>query len=357
MIWVGLATLGVVFSLTMMVASSSAQTPVVVVPNSFATTEGDANNVAPFNIGGASEMRYQQVFAASDFASFSGPQNITQIAFRPDARWGSAFSSTLDDIQINLSTTAKAPDGLSISFSSNIGSDETVVYSGPLSLSSEDIGPAEGPKLFDIVIDLQSSFEYDPDAGNLLLDVRNFSGGITTPFDSTDFTVGDSTSRVRTRPGRPMSSVGRKDSLGLVVQFTITSRNAPPDCSGASSSVDRIWPPNHGFVPVNVLGVMDPDGDPVTITINSIFQDEPTNKPGGGASESDGWGVGTSTAMVRAERSGSRAVKGNGRVYHIVFTADDGQGASCSSEVLVGVPHGKRHSPVDDGALFDSTIP
>jgi hypothetical protein len=66
-------------------------------------------------------------------------------------------------------------------------------------------------------------------------------------------------------------------------------------------------------------------------------------------------GVGASTAEVRPERAGS----GNGRVYHITFTADDGHGGTCSSEVLVGVPksQGKKGGPVDDGPLFDSTQP
>jgi hypothetical protein len=65
--------------------------------------------------------------------------------------------------------------------------------------------------------------------------------------------------------------------------------------------------------------------------------------------------VGTPTAEVRAERDGG----GNGRVYHISFTADDGHGGTCSGEVLVGVPHdqGVEGDPADDGALYDSTIP
>jgi hypothetical protein len=136
--------------------------------------------------------------------------------------------------------------------------------------------------------------------------------------------------------------------------------NRPPDCSNAAPSIDLIWPPNHKFVPVNILGVTDPDGDPIAITIDSIWQDEPVDTYGDGSFTPDGNGVGTDTAEVRAERSGSKKVPGNGRVYHIGFTAEDGNGGSCSGEVLVGVPHdqGKKGAtPVDDGALYDSTIP
>jgi YVTN family beta-propeller protein len=142
----------------------------------------------------------------------------------------------------------------------------------------------------------------------------------------------------------------------VLSDLTITC-NQMPDCSQATPSIAEIWPPNHKFVSVSVLGVTDPDGDPITIIIDSIFQDEPVDTFGDGSFTPDGQGVGTDTAEVRAERTGTKKVSGNGRVYHIYFTADDGEGESCSGEVLVGVPHdqGKGKVPIDDGALFDST--
>jgi hypothetical protein len=129
--------------------------------------------------------------------------------------------------------------------------------------------------------------------------------------------------------------------------------NRPPDCSNAGPSVDILWPSNHKFVSIDVVGVTDPEGDPIVITIDSIFQDEAVDALGSGNTAPDGQGVGTSTAEVRAERAGGE----NGRVYHISFTADDGHGGSCSSVALVGVPHDKsaKGAPVDDGPLYDST--
>jgi hypothetical protein len=134
--------------------------------------------------------------------------------------------------------------------------------------------------------------------------------------------------------------------------------NIPPVCTDATASLDSLWPPNHKFVPVEVLGVTDPNGDAITITIDSIFQDEPVDVPddgGDGNTSPDGQGVGTSVAEVRGERDG----EGNGRFYHIFFTADDGYGGTCSGEVLVSVAIGKSaaEEPVDEGALYDSTIP
>ncbi|MEK6977512.1 MAG: hypothetical protein AABX40_03815 [Candidatus Hydrothermarchaeota archaeon] len=64
--------------------------------------------------------------------------------------------------------------------------------------------------------------------------------------------------------------------------------------------------------------------------------------------------MGTGTAQVRAERAGGR----NGRVYHITLTADDGNGGACSGTAQVSVPHDQSGAAaVDDGPLFDSTLP
>jgi hypothetical protein len=142
---------------------------------------------------------------------------------------------------------------------------------------------------------------------------------------------------------------------GFFTSPTVTAEltvHLPPVCTLASAIPDLLWPPNGNFVPVSVIGVIDPEGNPVTITIDSIFQDEPV---GTGPDSPDGKGIGTSTAELRAERDQNA----NGRVYHIFFTAGDGQNGFCSGEVLVGVPpdQGGQTEPIDGGALYDSTIP
>jgi hypothetical protein len=116
-----------------------------------------------------------------------------------------------------------------------------------------------------------------------------------------------------------------------------------------------LWPPNHKFVDVSVAGVTDPDGDPVAITITSITQDEPLNGGGSGNTCPDVTGVGTATASLRAEREGS----GDGRVYHLSFTGDDGRGGRCTGSVTVCVPHDQGQGRVcgDEGPLADSTGP
>lgn len=133
----------------------------------------------------------------------------------------------------------------------------------------------------------------------------------------------------------------------------IETGNAAPLCDEATASVEQIWPPNHTFVPVTVNGVTDSDGDTVTVTVTGIRQDEVVNGPGDGSTAPDGRGVGTSVAEVRAERAGG----GDGRVYHVAFTAADGNGGGCSGAVRVSVPHDRRGAPaVDGGPLHDSTL-
>ena len=130
-------------------------------------------------------------------------------------------------------------------------------------------------------------------------------------------------------------------------------RNQPPDCTNASPSERYLWPPNHRLVPISIIGVNDPDGDEVTLSITGITQDEPVNGLGDGDTSPDGFGVGTAQAEIRVERSG----RGNGRVYYISFTADDKKGGTCSGQVIVGVPHdqGKGRIPMNDGQIYDST--
>ena len=66
--------------------------------------------------------------------------------------------------------------------------------------------------------------------------------------------------------------------------------NIPPVCSDASSQLmDMLWPPKHQFVPIEVLGVTDPEWRCITITIDSIFQDEPVGERGQRWQHESGW--------------------------------------------------------------------
>lgn len=145
--------------------------------------------------------------------------------------------------------------------------------------------------------------------------------------------------------------VGLPRVIGGRVDMGACEFQAPPDCSGAYPSIGEIWPPNHKWVEVDILGVTDPEGGPIVITITGITQNEPVVGQGSGHTCPDGDGIGTSFARVRAERSG----QGNGRVYEISFEAHDSLGGVCDGTVQVCVPYDEGEGCIDDGQIYDST--
>lgn len=136
------------------------------------------------------------------------------------------------------------------------------------------------------------------------------------------------------------------DSDAFVSSLTVF--NHPPDCSAATASPSTIWPPDRRQVRISTLGVTDPNGDPVTLKITRILQDELFT-----ARMPDAGGLGTAKPWVRADRMNS----GDGRVYHLFFEAMDPAGASCTGEVKVCVPLQSGGTCRDGGARIDSTTP
>ena len=127
--------------------------------------------------------------------------------------------------------------------------------------------------------------------------------------------------------------------------------NDPPSCATAQLNASQLGgPPNHQFVNLSVSGFTDLDGNPITVTATSVFQDEPVNGGGDGNTSPDAI---LSPLQVRRERSG----QGDGRIYHITFGATDGAGGSCQVTLKVCVPHdkGNKVQCVDGGPLYNST--
>ena len=123
-------------------------------------------------------------------------------------------------MQINLSTTAKMPDGLSTTFAENVGGDDQLVY-GPGGLLI--LGVAESPPGFPDVIQLEEPFLYDPAQGNLLLDVRVNADFNVDSLDSfamdASNVFGDSVSSVFIGHDSP---TGKSVTTGLVTAFVVT---------------------------------------------------------------------------------------------------------------------------------------
>lgn len=213
--------------LATLVFAEAASATVIVAPNALQNVEGSGNSCIPLS-GCLDVDRYQQVFASSQFGAFPGSEFITQIEFRPNKNT-SAFTQSFVNVQINLSTTTAVPDGLSVTFASNIGADNTNVFSGPLTVSSSSTGPAGGPKDFDVLISLQTPFLYDPSLGNLLFEFKNLSSESSVFLEALDAvqTGGDSVSRLFAFGGNPNASTGSVDTGGLVTRFTSVPASVP----------------------------------------------------------------------------------------------------------------------------------
>ncbi|MEE8526512.1 MAG: hypothetical protein V3T72_21465, partial [Thermoanaerobaculia bacterium] len=187
----------------------------------------------------------------------------------------------------------------------------------------------------EVVGDLVDSTNLDP-SGSL---------SASQPFSTADLPQG-------TYIGLLIGVLASGDELTLDDDL-LTVVNVPPDCSLAVANPDELWPPDHEYVAIAIDGVVDLDGDPVTLTVTGVSQDEPTDGQADGNTCPDAAGVGTSQVSVRRELSG----QGDGRVYTVVFTAEDGRGGICEGALTVCVPHdqGAGSTCVNQGALFDST--
>jgi len=313
----------------------------------------------------------------------------------PTANAGGPYTANEGETVILDASGSSDPDGMIVSYEWDLDGDGEYDdatgqtpswtwgddYAGNISLKVTDDGGATGTDTTTVTIsNVVPTVDAGPDQTVFRNDVIALSGAWTDPagrldelyswaWDVTGDGITDSSGSASYGSVVPASTSFATEGI-YTLTFAVTDKdggtssdsmvvkvlNRPPDCSAAAPSIKTIWPPNHKFLPVNILRVTDPEGDPVSITINSIRQDEPVDTVGNGRFSPDGKGIGTDTAHVRAERVGTKKAPGNGRVYHIGFTADDGHGGSCSRKVLVGVPHDRKDiSPVNDGALYNST--
>lgn len=149
--------------------ASRADEVTVVYPQKYTHVEstGGRGGVGRWEMG-----RLQSVYAAEDLLH-SLPDNyrtITAVRWRPDASILRPTTTISEHVVVRLSTTKATPGSLSMTYADNVGDDETVVFDGALTLATQNRGPAEGPKEFDLAINFTTPFRYDPSDGNLLID-------------------------------------------------------------------------------------------------------------------------------------------------------------------------------------------
>jgi hypothetical protein len=156
-------------------------------------------------------------------------------------------------------------------------------------------------------------------------------------------------------------------SASDTVRVLVNSNGQALDCSHAVPSRATLWPPSRGMTKVRIDGVTGPE--PFRLTITGITQDEPVfNRALKDRTRQDAKIVTPKatrknpltkdTALLRAERQGlrvkSQPFSGNGRVYQLSFSADDGM-QSCQGSIRVQVPPARGGTAVDDGQVHNAT--
>jgi len=236
-------------SITVVVGTSST----IVVPPGYQCTEASgASGTIAF------PLRLQEVYSASHFGDSA---TIYGMAFRMDhwlltAAGGTGEASTQSaaatnqwpaqitaapgvasvigedfygevKLNVRLSSTAKAPDALSSTFSENIGTSETVVFDGVATFTA---GTGATPNGFDIMIHFQPPFAYDPGIGNLLVDITTYTAAPNASIDASN-ALNDGASRVHNSQNNS-ATTGTCDTGADVIQFWL---EPPPNQAPAAS--------------------------------------------------------------------------------------------------------------------------
>jgi hypothetical protein len=203
--------------------SSAAIANTIVAPNAFTTVLGNAPDT---NDGGTGfDFRAQELIGPGQFASTGGPILISGVAFRSYPGAAPIYGPVLlafNSLAVYLSTSPKLPGTMSTTYTDNIGPDQTLVFSGPLTLSSPGCaGPAPCP--FDMLIPFTTPFLYNFSSGSLLIDLRitALTESDTGALDAVSFNF---------PPGGPIATVsgplsdatGGFDAEGDIFQVTYT---------------------------------------------------------------------------------------------------------------------------------------
>lgn len=130
-------------------------------------------------------------------------------------------------------------------------------------------------------------------------------------------------------------------TFDLIVE---TDDDTPPSLS-VELTPDVLWPPNHKLVDVHATVTVTDDVDPnPTFVLSSIACSENGVSGAGKSAEDciDGADYDTPDVdfRLRAERSGRR----DGRLYEVVYRAQDASGNAATETLYVRVPHDQRSS-------------
>jgi hypothetical protein len=141
----------------------------LVLPQGSATVEGNTSVDYPFR---SPNGRLQQFYDASGFSSVTPALDILSIAFRVegDNTLFGSLNESFGRVTITLSTTTRGAGQISDHFSQNTGPDATVVFDGPITFNASQ---SQGPAPFAVKIPFQNGYIYDPNKGNLIMEISH----------------------------------------------------------------------------------------------------------------------------------------------------------------------------------------
>jgi len=199
----------------------------VVVPNAQTSSPGNS----PGGITDTpADFQFQEDFGSGQFVGIGGDLLISQLAFRA-APGSGPVNASISSVEFDLSTTPYAPNNangntlLTDTYATNVGPDNTVVYSGPGSLISPGCTTSVCP--FDMVVSFTTPFLYNPNQGRLLVYMK--ATGFTAQEGTLDgesfnFPPGGSVASMSSLLGDVSDTVS---TSGNVVQFGYTLVPSP----------------------------------------------------------------------------------------------------------------------------------
>lgn len=197
-----------------------------VIPNGLATTPGNTSNNFPWaNASAWPGLHHQGMYDSANFtaAGINYPILITSLRWRAAPTANSWAGGTITQAAVRMSTAPYDYTAISTAMASNLGADAALVHNGPVTYiggTGNGLGVV-GPVVVDLP--LQSPFVYDPNSGDLVIDV-DYVGAASTGLVTTSLDVqstGSLSSRAFASTTYPTAN-GTTMDHGVVVEMTYT---------------------------------------------------------------------------------------------------------------------------------------
>lgn len=161
--------------LPLLLTTATAVAQTITVPSGTAQTAGASNTTLPWGsqtqgLGLTLGSRQQATYGAANFTGQSvvNPIRITDLRWRFDEAASSQLPLTFGNATVRMSTSPVGWNNVSSSFQ-NHGPDVTTVYAG--SVANLPFAAPWTPQSYIVDLHLSTPFDYDPTAGDLVVDV------------------------------------------------------------------------------------------------------------------------------------------------------------------------------------------